>query len=220
MPLQLKVICESGGVDKHITCINSPNHYFWNPQVISFGLLFVFNRRMNRFLLCILVFCFPVLTGMQTAPRGDTNARIKSVFIYNFTRYIEWPETARGGNFIINVFGSNTALVAELNNMAKTKTVGTQKIEIRNTTSLDAVGSSHILFVCGDNTTPFSEILNKVKGKNVLIVTEKPGFARQGSAINFVIVQNKQKFELNKNNAEKYNLKVSTTLVQLGIPVE
>jgi hypothetical protein len=68
--------------------------------------------------------------------------------------------------------------------------------------------------------TPFSEILNKLKGKNVLIVTEKPGFARQGSAINFVIVQNKQKFELNKNNAEKYNLKVSTTLVQLGIPVE
>ncbi|MCU0436085.1 MAG: YfiR family protein [Bacteroidia bacterium] len=175
---------------------------------------------MNRLLMCILVLCLPALTGMQTAPRGDTNARIKAVFIYNFTRYIEWPETARSGNFVINVFGSNTPLVSELNNLAKTKTVGTQKIEIRNTTSLDAIGNSHILFVCGDNTTPFADILNKVKGKNVLIVTERPGFARQGAAINFVVVQNKQKFELNKANAEKYNLSVSTTLVQLGIPVE
>lgn len=175
---------------------------------------------MSRLLLSILILCMPVLTGMQTVPRGDTNARIKSVFIYNFTRYIEWPEAARTGNFVINVFGSNTALVAELSSMAKTKSVGTQKIEIRNTSSLDAVGNSHILFICGDNTTPLAEILNRVKGKNVLIITEKPGFARQGAAINFVIVQNKQKFELNRSNAEKYNLKVSTTLVQLAIPVE
>ena len=170
--------------------------------------------------MCLLVLCIPALTGMQTVPRGDTNARIKAVFMYNFTRYIEWPESAANGNFIINVFGSNTPLVAELNNLAKTKTVGTQKIEIRNTTSLDAIGSSHILFVCGDNPTPLSEIISKIKGKNVLLVTERPGFARLGAAINFVIVQNKQKFELNKANAEKYNLKVSTTLVQLGISVE
>ncbi|MCA6363920.1 MAG: YfiR family protein [Bacteroidetes bacterium] len=190
------------------------------PAGNQFGLLFVFHRSMNRLLLSILVLCLPVLMGMQTVSRGDTNARIKAVFMYNFTRYIEWPETAASGNFVINVFGSNTPLVAELNNLAKTKTVGTQKIEIRNTTSLDAIGNSHILFVCGDNPTPLSEILTKIKGKNVLLVTEKPGYARLGSAINFVVVQNKQKFELNKANAEKYNLKVSTTLVQLGIPVE
>lgn len=157
---------------------------------------------------------------MQTTPRGDTNARIKTVFIYNFTRYIEWPEQARTGNFVINIYGSNTALIAELNSMAKTKMVGAQKIEVRNTSVLEGIGNPHILFVCGDQPTPLADIVNRLKGKNTLIVTERPGMARQGAAINFVVVQNKQKFELNKNNAEKYNLKVSTTLVQLGIPVE
>ena len=39
--------------------------------------------------------------------------------------------------------------------------------------------------------------------KNTLIITEKPGLAKQGSGINFVIENNKQKFEMNKTNIEK-----------------
>src|SRR5206468_262493 len=89
---------------------------------------------MKRLLYFFGLFIFPVVFGFQTAPTGDTNARLKSVFIYNFTRYIDWPADYKSGNFVINMFGSNTAMLTELNNMAKTKTVGAQKIEIKNTT--------------------------------------------------------------------------------------
>lgn len=157
--------------------------------------------------------------GFQTTPT-DTNARIKSVFIYNFTRYVEWPADYQTGNFIITMFGSNAAMLAELNAMAKTKTVGAQKIEIRNTTTLDGIGKCNILYVTPDVTTPISDIISKINGKSILLVTEKPGYALKGAAINFVVVENKQKFELNKANAEKYNLKVSAQLVTLSIPVE
>ena len=161
----------------------------------------------------------PVMMGLQTPPT-DTNARIKSVFIYNFTRYVEWPTDYQTGNFIINMYGTNAAMLAELNTMAKTKTVGAQKIEIRNTTTLDGIGKCNILYVTPDITTPISDIINKIAGKSTLLVTEKPGYALKGSAINFVVVDNKQKFELNKANAEKYSLKVSAQLVTLSIPVE
>jgi hypothetical protein len=175
---------------------------------------------MKRLIVLFGLFAFPMVMGFQTTPSGDTNARIKSVFIYNFTRYVEWPTDYQTGNFIINMYGTNAAMLAELNAMAKTKTVGTQKIEIRNTTSLDGIGKSHILYVTPDVTTPLADIIAKLKGKSTLLVTEKPGFAKQGSAINFVVVENRQKFELNKANAEKYSLKVSAQLVTLSIPVE
>lgn len=159
------------------------------------------------------------MMGFQTTPT-DTNARIKSVFIYNFTRYVEWPTDYQTGNFIINMYGTNAAMLAELNAMAKTKTVGAQKIEIRNTTTLDGIGKCNILYVTPDVTTPIADIISKISGKSTLLVTEKPGFAQKGAAINFVVVENRQKFELNKANAEKYNLKVSAQLVTLSIPVQ
>lgn len=175
---------------------------------------------MKRIVFLFVLFAVPLAMGFQNPPAGDTNARIKSVFIYNFTRYIEWPTDYQTGNFIINMYGNNPAMLAELNTMAKTKTVGAQKIEIRNTTSLDGIGKSNILYVTPDVTTPLADILAKIKGKSTLLVTEKPGFAKQGSAINFIVVESRQKFELNKANAEKYNLKVSAQLVTLSIPVE
>ena len=174
---------------------------------------------MNRLLFFLGLIVFPVMFGFQTAPAGDTNARLKSVFIYNFTRYIDWPADYKTGNFVINMFGSNSAMLTELNNMAATKTVGAQKIEIKNTTSLDGIGRCNILYVSSDVTNPIADIIAKCKGKSTLIVTEKPGFAKQGAAINFIVVENRQKFELNQSNAEKYNLKVSSSLVALAIPV-
>lgn len=174
---------------------------------------------MKRLIILFGLFAVPLAMGFQTTP-GDTNARIKSVFIYNFTRYVEWPTDYQSGNFIINMFGTNPAMLAELNALAKTKTVGTQKIEIRNTTSLDGIGKSNILYVTPDVTTPITDITAKIKGKSTLLVTEKPGYAKQGAAINFIVVDNRQKFELNKANAEKYSLKVSAQLVTLSIPVE
>jgi hypothetical protein len=175
---------------------------------------------MKRLLICYSLLVIPAVFGFQSIPNGDTNARLKSVFIYNFTRYIDWPADYKSGDFVISMYGTNAAMLTELNNMAKTKTVGTQKIVIKNTTSLDGIGKCNILYVTTDVTTPISEIIAKIKGKATLLVTEQPGLAKKGSAINFVVVENRQKFELNQNNAEKNNLKVSSSLLALAIPVE
>lgn len=174
---------------------------------------------LKRFSVLLFLIVVPLAMGLQTPPT-DTNARIKSVFIYNFTRYVEWPEDYKTGNFVITMFGTNAAMLAELNAMAKTKTVGAQKIEIRNTTTLDGIGKCNILYVTPDAATPIADIISKIQGKSTLLVTERAGYALKGAAINFVVVENKQKFELNKANAEKYNLKVSAQLVTLSIPVE
>lgn len=174
---------------------------------------------LKRLLAALILFTVPLVMGFQ-APPTDTNARVKSVFIYNFTRYVEWPTDYQSGNFVITMFGTNAAMLAELTNMAKTKTVGAQKIEIKNTTTLDGIGKTNILYVTPDVATPIADIITKITGKSTLLVTEKPGYALKGAAINFVVVDNRQKFELNKANAEKYNLKVSAQLVTLSIPVE
>ena len=149
-----------------------------------------------------------------------SNAKIKATFLYNFTKYIDWPEKYKEGNFVIGILGTST-FYNDLTTLLSTKTVGSQKFEIKSYTDVKSVaGVCHILFVPIENSAILPDILKKMKGKSTLIVTEKSGLAKQGSAINFVVENNKQRFELNKMNTTKYNLKVSSTLEALAIKVE
>lgn len=151
---------------------------------------------------------------------NSSNSKIKATFIYNFTKYIDWPEKYKEGNFVIGVLGTST-FYNELATLLSKKTVGKQIFEIKSYTNSESVtGICHILFITAENSSQLPDVIKKMKGKNTLIVTEKTGMAKQGSGINFVVENNKQRFELNKANIEKYNLKVSSTLASLAIPVE
>lgn len=157
--------------------------------------------------------------GFQQQQGFDPNAKVKAVFLYNFTKYFEWPEKMRSGNFIIHIIGTNANLNQELNKMASSKQVGNQKLEIKTSTSLDASLQPHIIFILSESSDMLKEISSKYKGKGSLIVTEKSGLAKAGSAINFVVAESKQRFEYNEGNAVKAGLKTGDGLNSLAIAI-
>lgn len=178
---------------------------------------------MRRFLF-ILISLLSISADWVRAPilqdPNSSNAKLKASFIYNFTKYIDWPDKYKQGNFVIGVLGT-TPFYNDLITLLSTKTVGSRRFEIKSFTSVDAISEiCHVLFVPTENSAMLADVLKKLKGKSTLIVTEKPGLAKQGAAINFVVQNNKQSFEISKSNIEKYNLKVSTTLTSYGIQVE
>ena len=173
---------------------------------------------MNKYVYIIL-FLALVFTSGKTDVKDDTNAKIKAVYLYNFSKYVEWPEEYKSGNFIVTVIGSSPALLAELNKMSEKK-VGTQQLIIKTLSSASNVEKSHIIFIPNEGSAQFADAFDKVKKYSTLVVTEKPGLAKQGAVINFITKENKQKFELNKSNAEKFKLKISSNLSALAIPVE
>lgn len=167
----------------------------------------------------LIFFCSYIPIPYRLAQTIDTNAKYKVMFIYNFTKYFEWPQNYKEGNFVIGVLG-NSSLLAELNTMASTKKVGNQSFEIKTFTNVGAITNCHMLIVAPEVSTPLSEIIAKIKKNSTLLITEKQGFAKQGAAINFVVQNNKPAFELNKSSVEKHDLKVSKDLLTLAILVE
>lgn len=149
----------------------------------------------------------------------DTNTKIKAVFLYNFTKYIEWPQKYKSGNFIIGVL-ADEGFSKEIDVFFSPKSIGSQRFEIKHFAKPAEITQCHMIFISPNFNGNFSEVLTKIKGKSTLLITEKAGYAKQGAAINFTIIDNKQKFELNKANAEKYDLKVSSSLTNLAINVE
>jgi hypothetical protein len=145
-----------------------------------------------------------------------TIPKAQTLFIYNFSRLIEWPVNYRTGNFVIGVLGT-TEVAAELEAYTKGKRVGTQNIEIIKYKAPTEVQNCHILFVPYARTKQINEVIASMGGKSTLIITEKNGALNEGSAINFIIVQDKMKFELKPENANKYGIKFSSKLTEMSL---
>jgi hypothetical protein len=164
-----------------------------------------------RFFFTVLAFVMAAKGFAQTA-----DYKFHSVFIYNFTKYIQWPATQQSGDFVIAVVG-NSPVFDELSKITVNKMVGTQKIVVKKFGSAGEIDNCQIVFVPGAGN--FEAVQEKLKDKAVLMITEKPGMARKGSGINFVIQDNKWKFELNEAMTQHAGLKVSKELAKLAIPV-
>lgn len=124
------------------------------------------------------------------------------------------------GNFIIYVIGKNDGLIAELKTLASKKKVGNQDIEIKNTHHFDAAITANIIYLLPDASKLVSEASSKSKSNSTLVVAESPNACKTGSCINFVIIDNKLKFEYSKNNAVKSGLKTNDDFKVLAINVD
>ncbi|MCI5057488.1 MAG: YfiR family protein [Flavobacteriales bacterium] len=174
-------------------------------------------QRTFKYLILLLICISPFVEG-HAQGQFNTTARIQAMFVYNFTKYIEWPSDYKQGNFVIGVIGISPVL-SELEKMAKTKKAVNQPIEVKRFSKVSEIEKCHMLIVSNNNAGNLSACLDKVRNYSTLVITEREGLARQGSGINFIIKDSKQKFELNKNNVTKKDLKVSKSLESLAILV-
>lgn len=167
-------------------------------------------KYLRKFLI-ILSFLF--LSSEQT---GIPKAQ--AMFVYNFSRLIEWPASYKVGNFVIGVIGSST-IYNELVAFTAGKKAGTQEISVVKFKDASEITNCHILFVSFGKTSEAGTILSKVAGQSTLVIGEKSGFIEIGGAINFIIVEDKLKFQLKSVNATKFGLKVSSSLENMAIMV-
>lgn len=146
------------------------------------------------------------------------NEKFKALFMYNFTKYIEWPSSTRNGDFVIGILGSSP-LTAELKTIAGKQKVGSQSIVVKVFETVDEIQNCQILFIPAAKSTMIGSVLTKTSGLNTLIVSEKEGMASQGAGINYVSDGSKLKYEICKSNIQKHGLTVSSSLLSLGIEV-
>lgn len=167
---------------------------------------------IKRFLLFIVLCHF---IGIAMAQTEKQEANLKAVFIYNFTRYIEWEERNDENNFIIGVIGPSP-IIDPLTQIAKTNTVNNKKIIIRSFSKPEEIGECQLLFIPRKSPFTLSTILDRC-GKGVLTVSEEEGISKKGVAFNFVVINDKLKFEANLKALYLSGLKASSQLLKLAI---
>lgn len=166
----------------------------------------------------LVFFIFTAFTANRQADKAS-EYNLKAAFIYNFTKYIEWKAGAVDNDFIIGVIGASP-ISAPLDEIVKTEMVNGKKITVRHFTSPSDISFCHILFISRNTNAALDDILAKTTGKGMLIVSEQDGYAKEGAAINFVVIDRKLKFQANVNAINKAGLTASSQLLKLAIIVK
>ena len=162
----------------------------------------------------VLVIMLAGLVGF--ASKAQTGiAKAQAMFIYNFSRLIEWPASYKTGSFVIGVLGAGE-IISELESYTTGKRVGSQLIVVKQYRDPAEIDKCHILFVTFAKTKILGDMTNLLSNKSTLIITEKNGAVDEGSAINFLLVGDKLKFEINQENATKYGIKYSSKLTEMA----
>jgi len=173
-------------------------------------------RRARR-LLAALAACIIATSGSRAVAQ-DTSAseyRVKAAFLYNFAKFVEWPVGAPSGPIKIGILGKDP-FGSTLDNTVKGKTANGRTLVIKRLKRTQDARSCHIVFVSESEKARITEILATIKGAPVLMVGDVERFAHRGGTVNFYLEQNKVRFEINVEAADKAGLKISSKLLSLA----
>jgi hypothetical protein len=153
-------------------------------------------------------------TDAAQGPPGEYE--VKTAFIFNFIKFVEWPAASLGPGNTINlcILGSLPGGAA-LNGLDGQGVAG-KRLAVRHAVSAEDLHGCQAVFIAGSEERGLHRILGALAGANVLTIGDTDGFARDGVIINFYLERKKVRFEINIEAAQRAGLKLSSQLIRLA----
>lgn len=168
-------------------------------------------------LFTVCVVTVPRANAQQSKPE---EYQVKAVYLYNFGRFVEWPEAAtKGETFTICVLGQDPFGRA-LDTTLAGETINNRKLVARRIVNVRDAADCQILFVSSSEASHVAEIVIFANKTGVLTVSDMPDFVTKGGVIQFVLTGNKVRFDVNLTAAEKEGLTISSQLLKVAANVK
>jgi len=149
---------------------------------------------------------------------GLLEYRVKAAFLYRFAGYVDWPPAAFARPdtpVTIAVMGA-AELATELEQAVTGRTISNRTVLVKRLKSGDSLVGVHVLFVGKAEAAWLAQLLQTAQTRSILTVTESEGALRQGSVINFTIAEQRVRFEISIDSAEKNGIKLSSRLLSVA----
>jgi len=176
-------------------------------------------RRILSRLALILAGCAGFSSWAAAQEPKPQEYQVKAVYLYNFGRFIDWPAgAAKDEPFAICVLGADPFGPA-LDDTVAGETIGDRKLVARRIANPRDAAGCRILFISSSEAAHVRDILEPLEKSGVLTVSDMTGFTNNGGMIQFVLRENKVRFEVNLTAAEKAGLIFSSQLLKVAADV-
>jgi YfiR/HmsC-like len=154
--------------------------------------------------------------GAQSRTAGEYE--VKAAFLYNFAKFIDWPDGSFAGSrapFSICVLGADP-FGSTLDSALREKTIGSHPVTLARLRDAAQARRCQMVFVSSSESRRLSEIEDRLRGASVLLVGDFPGFASAGGALQFIIEDNRVRFLINTDAAQRAGLRLSSKLLSVA----
>ena len=172
---------------------------------------------MNILRLFNVFVIFTILSLSQSVPaQGSkpTEYQVKAAFIYNFAKFVEWPDESHFRVLTLCILGEDSFCAAI--DTIKGKFVRGKKLQVKRVKSIQDLKDCNILFITSSEKHNLSHLVDALDGSSILTIGDTEGFTEQGVIINLYIDNNKVRFKINIEAAKRANLKLSSRLLKLA----
>lgn len=180
--------------------------------------------------LVLALFVTPFVPKARADSTVSREYQVKAAFLYNFMNFVDWPEEKSSDSnepIIVGIIGSDPfggAFEPVKNKKVKGKNVVIRRFEglkeqkesDENDQEIEAIRECHVLFICRSEEKKLKKTINLVKENNVLTVSDIEGFPEAGGIINFVMEDQKVRFEINVTAAKRAKVKIRSQLLRLA----
>jgi hypothetical protein len=159
--------------------------------------------------------------GAAWAEGGLVERQVKAAYLFKFASFVEWPEGSfshPGAVLTIGVAG-NDALAEQLDYVVSGRSINGHAVAVRRVRRGDKLGGVHILFVGGSDRAATADLLETARNGSVLTVSESPETFALGSMVNFVINEEKVRFEVALRNVNAGHLRISARMLSVATRV-
>ena len=142
---------------------------------------------------------------------------MKAAFIYKFTKFIQWtPESFPDDRdpIILTIIGRDP--FGKAIDSLHGRNVKGRKIFVKRIIRIEDIEKSHILFISQSEKERLPALLQATKDLCVLTIGDMEGFSGYGGIINFFMVENSIRFEINVAAAQQAGLEISSNLLTLA----
>lgn len=169
----------------------------------------------GRQLLGTLASAFWLLQA-DLANAGSSETDVKAAFIYNFTKFVEWPTTALAPEapMQICIMGKND-IGNRLRQLHGREAQG-HLLQVRLLEPADDQAGCHVMFITRDKARQLAQLLKPSANNATLTVSDAPDFTHNGGMIELFVESNRVQFMINLDTAQQAGLKISARMLQLA----
>ena len=154
-------------------------------------------------------------TGPMLAFPSATPEQVQAAFLCSFVEFVDWPTGAPDSPVTIGILGDDPfrKLVEET---ARVRPLQTKPIVVKRVTGIEDALLCQMVYIGGSERKNLESILRALSAASILTVSDIQEFAQRGGMIGFTIEENRVRFAINVEAAERANVRVSSRLLKLA----
>ncbi len=147
-------------------------------------------------------------------------AAVKAAYLYRFAGYIDWPQVdSPPGEFTIVVVRAHD-IASQLQTLSRGRQINGKPIRVQESSSPQDIPSAQMAYIAPDPRLDMRPLIKSLESRHIVVVTDQSEGLDDGALINFVMVDQRVRFEVSLTAARRGGFGISSELLSVAARVQ